>query len=651
MHDELRAKLRELVNGSLDEAEAEALRTRITSDRAVACQYARIKLQSELAAQGAPAAGLTAWSDWPGGKLAGTAAHPAPLERSRRIGRTVVTGISLAWALGLLLAAGAAVWSDSASGRPNAASWSSVADAYPRLLVTGPSTLHRNRPARYEVMMERFDSTPLPLSVRAQLTDLGGTTVWQQQAAGDKEGRCRFQIPPQGAGDGHLRLQVAAQRRSADSEGVESESPRFVSWLAVREPPALPHSATNSGLKDAHLGDLRELVSLGERQLSPDAQRIHQTRIESTQHAEQPLPAPGAWFVEVLSDNSVVVASCFLRSWSGKPPAHWQLQGIAAAPGEGELVGQRERALYDYTSAPPQLLKREIHPLGRSLQVTAAFGQVDYLSEEPITVDIQVTDPQAQPLPAVLRWQVDAVPLAESDLASSWQPPEPWPEATIATGALPLVFDNATQQWQRFVLQLAQQRQDRQAARARRGFWLVAGSGVGFSLLFSAALLHWLPGARVGFPIAVGLGFSFFVGLLAMQPGESLKPPSMAVVPLTSYGVRAEPHDGGAKSAVASQPEAAREVTSPVYRSSAPGATWSVPQVAESLTAATPQRTGSTVYREAAFPTDAAGRARLTFQLANHRLAYRLRVHAQANDDSGSCCLPIPTLCTYELPR
>src|SRR5262245_40210451 len=97
---ELRDQLWDFVYGLLDEAEAVELRQRICSDRTVAREYARVKLQSELVAQAARAtAAEKDLASLPREALA----MPAHLARRMSVARLTAITASLALSIGMLI--------------------------------------------------------------------------------------------------------------------------------------------------------------------------------------------------------------------------------------------------------------------------------------------------------------------------------------------------------------------------------------------------------------------------------------------------------------------------------------------------------------------------------------------------------------------
>src|SRR5689334_12127132 len=105
---ELRDQLWDYTYGLLDEAEAADLRQRICSDRAVAREYARVKLQSELVAQAARAtAEEKSLASMPRDALA----MPAHANRPVSAARFVTVAASLALSIGMLAYAAGVYWS------------------------------------------------------------------------------------------------------------------------------------------------------------------------------------------------------------------------------------------------------------------------------------------------------------------------------------------------------------------------------------------------------------------------------------------------------------------------------------------------------------------------------------------------------------
>jgi hypothetical protein len=238
MNDELRAKLWDYVYGLLDEAEAESLRAQISSDRNVAREYARVKLKSELVARAARASCQA--GELP--NLAGDAAkvslaHGLRSRRNAQVGRWITTGATSLLAIGLLLIVGNAYL------RPDSPLLVSTGEqarlrlleTYPRMLVTGPTTLTREHPTKYEVRLQQLDETSLPMPISASLTDRSGHVVWQATSATDDQGVCAIKIPAQDFSEDALQLALVV-----DASNSSAEEAKLTTWLAVADP-TTPH--------------------------------------------------------------------------------------------------------------------------------------------------------------------------------------------------------------------------------------------------------------------------------------------------------------------------------------------------------------------------------------------------------------------------
>ena len=144
---ELRDQLWDLVYGLLDEADAVSLRERITSDRDVAREYARVKLQSELVAQAAKASDAESeMPSLPERPLLARAASRSPAQYIALAG-------SLALSVGLLLFAGVMNWSEESPLHDTALALrlEEFDLKNPRMIVVGRPTLERDAANTFEV--------------------------------------------------------------------------------------------------------------------------------------------------------------------------------------------------------------------------------------------------------------------------------------------------------------------------------------------------------------------------------------------------------------------------------------------------------------------------------------------------------------------
>ncbi len=249
MTEELRTKLWDLAYGLLDEAEAAELCAKISSDREVARSYARVKLQTELVAQAAK--GTHASCE--------TMPHLEPCLVSRsarrsRVGRVVATACSLALSLALLFYAGHLYLAAESPIRAPVAlqAQESLAAAYPRLLVTGPSELQRGRSAEYQVMLtDMAAELPLASTVEARLENENGTVAWREEAVTNTNGRHLF-VLPENLEEENYRFKVSVNREKSPVDPFETyQAAEMNTWLANTAPAptlaAIDQVVTTSG--------------------------------------------------------------------------------------------------------------------------------------------------------------------------------------------------------------------------------------------------------------------------------------------------------------------------------------------------------------------------------------------------------------------
>lgn len=230
---ELRDRLWDLVYGLLDEAESARLRAQITSDRQVAREYARVKLQSELLAQAARAKQTER-------ELPALPERPrlAVADRGMSSIRLAALACSLALSVGLLLFAGSVYWSNETTlrGPAVAQALEGFQDRYPRLMVVGPAELVRGATNTYEVNVQTLDGEPLEAPIKASLEDRNGTEVWYQPAFTDSTGKRQLQLPKDLSG-GAYRFHVEVEGDSDREKLDPAEGAEFSTWLSVNEQP------------------------------------------------------------------------------------------------------------------------------------------------------------------------------------------------------------------------------------------------------------------------------------------------------------------------------------------------------------------------------------------------------------------------------
>jgi len=212
------------------------------------------------------------------------------------------------------------------------------------------------------------------------------------------------------------------------------------------------------------------------------------------------------------------------------------------------FFGEVAVTLEDYTVAPPQRVAQETQrfdPLIQPLHVAIRFDRFTYHADEPATAEITVTDEHGSLVAAVLSVRVDAVPLEQADRDPEIQDEIELSYSTSTTigqnfDAFPLVFDNAGRQSQH-LQQSVEQWLDVRASWRRSAAWiLLIGSGLGYALLLTGALLRALPRTRNWLLAALLFGFTGVMALTWMY-GSDETAPSVSVTPLTNYGMSAEP--------------------------------------------------------------------------------------------------------------
>jgi hypothetical protein len=218
--NELHDKLWDYVYGLLDEAEAEVVRRQITSDRDVAREYARVKLQSELVAQAAkaaePARELPRWVE---------KTQRWSAETNRR-GRLIVAMGSLALSLGLVLYAGLSWTNQTALQGDEVAQ--ALEQRFPRLLVTGKTELAEGTVNYFDLQVETVTGEPLSLPVEASLDDIDGNRLWSKTYNPDSNGAVRLELPREYPEDTY-RLSV----RAAGTEANDAAPAALETWMAV----------------------------------------------------------------------------------------------------------------------------------------------------------------------------------------------------------------------------------------------------------------------------------------------------------------------------------------------------------------------------------------------------------------------------------
>lgn len=233
---ELRDQLWDYVYGLLDEADAARLRAQITSDRQIAREYARVKLQSELV-------GLAACANQAERDMTTLVERPGKLaDRDRSPARWAAYVSSLALSLGLLIYAGTSYWTGQSvlQGPAVAERLEEFERSNPRLIVTGPDELQPDAANTYEVRVETVGGEALEAPIEASLEDRNGQTVWSETAQTDAEGKLRLQPESTLSDDAYfLNIRVASGSHMGPgdaSQGVAKNGAAELStWLPVSE--------------------------------------------------------------------------------------------------------------------------------------------------------------------------------------------------------------------------------------------------------------------------------------------------------------------------------------------------------------------------------------------------------------------------------
>lgn len=228
--NELRDQLWDFVYGLLDEADAARLRQRITSDRQVAREYARVKLQSELLAQAAKA-------NPDERELPELQDRPTKTER-RLSGATLgVFSGSLALSLGLLVLAGMTYWLDGTALRGPAVA-QALADFeqenHPRMVVVGPQVLQPDANNTYEVTIQNLDGEALSAPVMATLQDLDGNELWNESLKTSADGKQTVELPAEKLHGQAVRLKIAVQK-DTNAPDSATNGAALETWLPIQQ--------------------------------------------------------------------------------------------------------------------------------------------------------------------------------------------------------------------------------------------------------------------------------------------------------------------------------------------------------------------------------------------------------------------------------
>jgi hypothetical protein len=228
--NELRDQLWDFVYGLLEEAEAANLRQRITSDRQVAREYARVKLQSELLAQAARANQAER-------ELPQLPDRPAKTGRRLSRARLIVFSGSLALSLGLLLFAGVTYWSEGTALRGPAVAQALEAfekDKHPRMVVVGPQVLQPDTSNTYEVTIQSLDGEALRAPVTATLQDLDGNELWNEALETSADGKQTVELPADKLHGQAVRLKIAVEQ-DANADASATNGAALETWLPIQQ--------------------------------------------------------------------------------------------------------------------------------------------------------------------------------------------------------------------------------------------------------------------------------------------------------------------------------------------------------------------------------------------------------------------------------
>jgi hypothetical protein len=762
MNNNLLARLWELAYGLLDEDEAAELRERITSDRAVAREYARVKLQIELVASAARASAEAGSWDTP----------PTPLvsstvDQRQRWGRRAVSALSTCLALMLLAVGGAAYWAETSlsSGQGG---WKETAAAHPRMIVTGPSVLDRSElhfAPQYEVLLQSVDQQPLPMPLEAMLQNTKGDVVWNERREADSNGLARFSFPMEQLDHEALQLTVKAL---AGGSGSEQPAAELRTWLPVIDTPprrlymenetidrsagisffkAAPvemlardkfddaaekeSRALSEGVRyrllpipsappealaatDAPLAGRLEsaLPSVIRSESAPAGQpekaesrdalvpKLAKKLSEDSREPQEELAMRRKWvaplsaadretpplLIEALTENGRLRRS---RILSRAEAENFEFgRSLRSADEALSRLGDGERLVYDFTTAPPRSVVEETKKIEAEIEplhIEVSFDQADFAPEEPIVAAFQVKSFSGEPVAAVLGVRIKSVSAEESDQPldeDSWLRLTYYTHAKAADlsddASMPLVFDNGRQQLTR--LQSAVEEAAAAQTRQRKfmATTLIVGSLSGTGLLFAAALLGWLPRTIAWMPAAGVLVGCLAAGVMLNRPTE-MERPQVQMQTLTNYGLRHEPPkpaaapeplDRFARSNLAESLERGELDQSRSQLQRTPLALYGLSlndaNDAKNLShfeqtplfafredrleklAARRDEEPRTLLWEPALDTDPQGQATLQLALPPSRLSYWLIVDAQAGQAFGSTTLLLPTQAPVE---
>src|SRR5262249_7179455 len=158
----------------------------ITSERDVAREYARVKLQSELVAQAARASETEQ-------ELPGLPERPPVRELDAwHPARLATVACSLALSVGLVVFAGSMYWSEGSALRGDgmALALEDFEKVNPRMVVTGPAVITPGAPLRYEVSLENLHGDALAdQRVEASLRDIEDNVVWNESGPTSGDGK------------------------------------------------------------------------------------------------------------------------------------------------------------------------------------------------------------------------------------------------------------------------------------------------------------------------------------------------------------------------------------------------------------------------------------------------------------------------------